>query len=139
MESGQGQPAGDVAALVPALNCEVTIAAVVRGAGQFVPLVLVVDDGSTDATAARAAEAGATVIAHATNLGKGAALASGMLWLGARDVRRVLTMDGDGQHLSSEIPLLLAASGADRQALVVGVRRRENQPVSAMRMFGNRF
>lgn len=125
--------------LIPALNCASTIAAAVRGALAQVPLVLVVDDGSTDETAARAAAAGATVVSHDTNCGKGAALATGLTWMGERGVRRVVTMDGDGQHLSGEIPVLLAAAEESPAALIVGARQVDTQSVAPIKLFGNRF
>src|SRR5262245_56266980 len=95
--------------LIPALNCAGTIERTVRETLAYVPLVLVVDDGSTDDTAARAGAAGAAVVSHGENRGKGAALETGFAWHHARHVRRVVTMDGDGQHLASEIPGLLTA------------------------------
>jgi glycosyltransferase involved in cell wall biosynthesis len=128
-----------VAVLVPAYDCAATIAAVVAGARRYLDHVLVVDDGSRDATAARAEAAGAEVVRHPRNRGKGAALRSGIALLGARCVGRILTMDGDGQHLADEIPVLLAASDADPHAVVIGARRVEAADVKPIRLFGNRF
>src|SRR5262250_227619 len=99
--------AAPLAILVPAYNCASTIAAVVTGARHHVERVLVVDDGSSDATAAVAFQAGAEVLRHDVNRGKGAALRDGMETLAAIGVGRVLTMDGDGQHLPDQIPVLL--------------------------------
>lgn len=129
----------DVAVLIPALNCAGTIAGVVAGAQRYVDRVVVVNDGSTDATAARAADSGAAVVSHQKIRGKGAALETGMRWLAARGTARVVTMDGDGQHLSEEIPALLAASEAAPQALLIGARQRDPQLVAPLRSFGNRF
>lgn len=128
-----------VAVLIPAFDCAATIAAVVEGARRFVPLVLVVDDGSADGTAARAAAAGAEVLRQAGNRGKGEALRAGMAWLAERGVERVLTMDGDGQHLPGQMPLLLAASEAEPDALVIGARQIAGQEVKPIKLFGNRF
>lgn len=125
--------------VIPALNCAGTIAAAVRGALAQVPLVLVVDDGSTDDTAARASAAGATVVSHGDNRGKGAALETGLAWMEARGVRSVVTMDGDGQHLSDQVPLLLAAAAESPAALIVGARQVETQSVAPIKLFGNRF
>ena len=132
-------PRADVAVLIPALNCAATIAAVVRGARQASAGVLVVSDGSTDATAAQARTAGAEAIEHPATYGKGAALHTGLTALAARGVTRVVTMDGDGQHLGDQIPRLLAASDADPTALVIGVRQVDPRLVTAARGFGNRF
>jgi glycosyltransferase involved in cell wall biosynthesis len=128
-----------VAVLVPAYDCAATIGEVVAGARRHLDRVLVVDDGSHDATAARAEAAGAEVVRHPRNRGKGAALRTGIARLGARGVERILTMDGDGQHLADEIPVLLAASDADPHALVIGARRVETADVKPIRLFGNRF
>ena len=125
--------------LIPALDCAGTIEGVVASVRTVVPLVVVVDDGSQDDTAARARRAGAEVLAHGVNRGKGAALLTGMSWLAERGVRRVLTVDGDGQHLASEMPALIAASDAEPGALVVGARRLEGVEVAAVNLFGNRF
>jgi glycosyltransferase involved in cell wall biosynthesis len=107
--------------VIPALNAERTIAAVVAGARAHVTTVVVIDDGSTDATAAVAREAGATIVTHATNRGKGAALRTGLEWAREHGYEVVVTLDADGQHPPLEITKLLAAS-SDPEALVLGVR-----------------
>jgi len=129
----------DIAVLIPALDCAATIGAVVAGARQHVEHVLVVSDGSTDATAALASRAGAEVVRHEATQGKGAALQTGMQVLAQRGFARVLTMDGDGQHLSDQIPVMLAAAAADPEALILGVRQVDTSLVTPMRGFGNRF
>jgi glycosyltransferase involved in cell wall biosynthesis len=131
--------AGPLAVLIPAYDCAQTIGDVVRGARQHVAQVLVIDDGSSDATAERAAAAGADVQRQPINAGKGAALRLGMEWLSARGVARVLTMDGDGQHLPHQLPALLAESERHPHALIIGARQVGHADVSAMRLFGNRF
>ena len=127
-----------VAVVIPALNCARTIETTVRAALGVIPAVVVVDDGSTDDTSARAAAAGATVVRHEVNRGKGAALASGLAWARTHGVPRIVTMDGDGQHLSEEIPKLLAPAAADPRVLVIGARQIESE-VASHRLFGNRF
>jgi len=129
----------ETAVLIPALNCGATIRAVVSGARRYVPDVLVVSDGSTDATVAEAMAAGAQIVAHDRRRGKGAALLTGMRTLAAQGVRRVLSMDGDGQHLSDEIPILLEAAVAQPGALIIGARRFEEITVAPIKLFGNRF
>jgi len=114
-----------VCVLVPAHDEAPRIAAVVRGAAAHLP-VLVVDDGSADATAAVACEAGAEVLEQRPNAGKGAALRAGFRHALDAGFDAVITLDGDGQHDPAEIPALLAAfgHGADgrRPDLVVGRR-----------------
>lgn len=83
--------------------------------------VLVVDDGSTDKTAALAREAGARVISHPRNLGKGAALRTGMEAARAAGFDACVTIDADGQHPASEARRLLDAD-PDPGAFVLGIR-----------------
>jgi glycosyltransferase involved in cell wall biosynthesis len=125
------------AALVPAYNAAVSIGAVVAGTRPVLSPVLVVDDGSADATAATAAAAGAEVLRHAVNQGKGAALVTGFTHLAAQGIDRALTLDADGQHLPDQIPFLLAAADAAPDAIVVGVRRKEGFQIKRMARLGN--
>ena len=125
--------------LIAALDCEATVGDVVRGARAHVSRVLVVDDGSSDATGDVAKAAGAEVVRSAENRGKGAALRTGMRMLFERGTTHALTMDGDGQHLASEIPALLHAAAADPAALVLGARRHPPGSLAPIRVFGNRF
>jgi glycosyltransferase involved in cell wall biosynthesis len=103
-------PAGlsRVLALIPAHDEAPRIAAVVRGAELHLP-VLVVDDGSSDATARVAREAGAEVLEQRPNAGKGTALRAGFRHALEAGYDGALTLDGDGQHDPAEIPAFLAA------------------------------
>jgi glycosyltransferase involved in cell wall biosynthesis len=109
-----------ILAVIPAYNEAPRIAAVVRGLIGIGLPVLVVDDGSRDHTARVAAAAGATVLRR-DNGGKGTAIITGCRWAVAGGWRRVLLIDGDGQHDPREAPILIAAgrAGAD---LVIGRR-----------------
>jgi len=127
------------AVLIPAYQCAATIAPVVADARPHLEPVVVVDDGSDDGTAERARLAGAEVVRHPRNRGKGAALLSGMRHLRARGFTHALAMDGDGQHLGREISTLLAAARAQPTAIVIGVRAIGTQAVAAANLFGNRF
>jgi glycosyltransferase involved in cell wall biosynthesis len=127
------------AILIPAYDCAATLGAVLAGARTHGLPILVVDDGSHDATAEIARAGGADLLQHAVNRGKGAALMTGMRALSARGFTHALTMDGDGQHLPREIPTLLAAAAESPTAIVIGVRRRGNQEVAGINLFGNRF
>ena len=99
---------GRVLALIPAHDEAARIASVVERATRHVP-VLVVDDGSTDDTAAIAEAAGARVIRQSPNQGKGAALRAGFAAALADGIEAVITLDGDGQHDPAEIPAFLGA------------------------------
>lgn len=127
------------ALLIPAYDCAATLGAVVTGARAHQLPILVVDDGSQDDTAAVAHSAGAAVVQHSRNRGKGAALLTGMRALADRGHTHALTMDGDGQHLPREIPTLLATAAEDPGAIVIGVRRRGDQKIAGINIFGNRF
>jgi glycosyltransferase involved in cell wall biosynthesis len=125
------------AALIPAYDAAASLAPVVAGARAVVGTVLVVDDGSRDDTAAVAARAGAEVLRHERNRGKGAALLTGLRALAARGVERAVTLDADGQHLPEEIPRLLAAAEATPGAIVVGVRQKAGFAIRRAARFGN--
>jgi glycosyltransferase involved in cell wall biosynthesis len=126
------------AIVVPAYQAGATIAAVVRDARACGLPVLVVDDGSTDGTAALARQAGAEVLHHPRNRGKGAALRTGMRHLAATGYTHALSMDADGQHLAREIPALVTAARVRPEALVLGVRMIGTQEVAAANLLGNR-
>ena len=107
--------------LIPVFDEASTIGAIV-GRAQRHGAVLVVDDGSGDASATAAAAAGAEIRRLPRRRGKGAALQAGFAEALARGVERVVTLDGDGQHDPDDIPRLLAAAEAMPRALVVGRR-----------------
>ena len=108
--------AGPIAVVVPGYNEAEVIGRVVAGVVAAYPFVIVVDDCSTDATAVRAAGAGATVLRHAVNLGQGAALQTGISYALQQGAAMIVTFDADGQHRVEDIAVLLetqARTGAD--------------------------
>ncbi len=127
----------EIAAIIPAYQAAPSIGDVVRGTLEILPEVLVVDDGSTDGTAEAARRAGARVISHPANRGKGAALSLGFRDLFGRGYEAVLTLDADGQHLPSEIPKVLAAR--DQGDLILGVRDHLFGEMSTVRRLSNRL
>ena len=127
---GPQAPAVRVLALIPAHDEAPRIAAVVTGAARHLP-VLVVDDGSSDGTAAEAAAAGAKVLRQHPNQGKGAALRAGFRQALDDGCEAVVTIDADGQHDPAEIPLFLASLDArPRPELVIGRRSFRAMPAS---------
>lgn len=118
--------------VIPAFNEEEGIGEVVRGVLAQHPWreVLVVDDGSTDQTAARAQAAGARVVCHPYNKGNGAAVKTGL-----REAQGevVLLMDADGQHAPEDMEQLVAPIGT--YDMVIGARSATDQ--TATRAFGN--
>jgi len=125
--------------LVPAYNAADSIGQVVREVKAISPrlAVLVVDDGSTDGTAIRAEEAGAAVIKHPDNLGKGAALRTGFAEFLNGNSRAVITLDADGQHSPSEIPKLIASWLGTDADIVIGTRKRDFRTMPLVRIFTN--
>lgn len=94
-------------AVIPAYNEEDTIEAVVTETAEYVDRVVVVDDGSTDETAAIAREFGATVIEHVVNAGVGGAVRTGYRYAIRNEFEFVVQIDADGQHDPTQIPTLL--------------------------------
>ena len=107
---------------IPAYNEEATIARVVLEAQQFADVVLVCDDGSNDMTGEIASRLGADVITHERNLGYGAATKSLLTMARQVDADVLVTLDGDGQHLSQDIPKLLEPILENKADIVLGSR-----------------
>ena len=107
-------------AIIPAYNEEVALGSIILRTLQYVDEVIIVNDGSDDKTVDVAKLAGAEIINHATNLGKGEALKSGFSAIGDADV--VVTIDADGQHNPDEIPSLIKPIIEDGADLVNGCR-----------------
>lgn len=122
LDSKQAQHKPKVIAAIPCFNEERCIGSVVLKTKKFVSSVVVVDDGSADATAEVAAEAGATVYQHGRNQGYGAAVRNALSKgreLGA-DV--LVILDGDGQHDPRDIPRLIKPLFNGEADVVVGSR-----------------
>jgi glycosyltransferase involved in cell wall biosynthesis len=125
-------------AVVPAFEAERTLGEVVSGIrAAGVARVLVVDDGSRDATTGIAERAGAQVLRHPANRGKGAALWTGFRAAQRLGARAVVTLDADGQHDPADIPRLAAAHDAERHAVVIGVRALTAAAMPARSRLGN--
>ncbi len=127
------------AAIIPAYQDEKHIGDIVRRTRERLNHVLVVDDGSSDRTAQRAREAGADVIAHDQNRGKGEAIKTGLgHWLD-REVMWVSLLDSDGQHLPEEIDRFLAAAGATQPTFLIGNRMNNLTGMPFIRRVVNRY
>ena len=109
---------------IPAWNEEASVASVIADVEAAIPGadILVVDDGSGDATAERAREAGALVASLPFNQGLGAALQTGYLYALRNGYDACAHLDADGQHPAEEVARLLAEVTADRADLVIGSR-----------------
>lgn len=117
---GTGEP--EIAAIIPAYNEEVSIGSVVLRSKKYVNQVIVIDDGSTDNTAAVAELAGARVIKIPINSGKANAVMMGFRFLRTNGYTAAVMLDGDGQHDPDEIDSLLAPILQDKADMVVGSR-----------------
>jgi len=132
--------ASKIAAVIPAYNEEKHIGDVVRRTRQKLDDVLVVDDGSRDKTADRAREAGAKVIVHPQNRGKGETIKTGLRHWFERQIDFVIILDSDGQHRPEEIDLFVAAAlSADQPKLILGNRMNDVSSMPRLRRIVNRW
>ena len=127
---------GEIIALIPAYNEARFIGEVVKGAARHIPVV-VIDDGSSDGTGGVAAMAGAKVVAHGRNQGKGKALLTGFDYAINRCVDAAITLDADGQHDPNEIPLFIEAFRVGQGDIIIGQRQYSQMPAKSR--FGNRI
>lgn len=114
-------------ALIPAWNEATRIGPIVEATLTHLP-VLVVDDGSHDDTSVVAKAAGAAVVCHPQNQGKGVALMTGFEWALEREYEAIVTLDADGQHDPADIPKFLAAYEAGAGELIIGQRNFSQMP-----------
>jgi glycosyltransferase involved in cell wall biosynthesis len=128
-----------IAVIIPALNAERTLPRVVVEARAQLEPVLVIDDGSSDATGEVARAVGATVIRHPRNRGKGGALKTGFHWALENGFDGVITLDADGQHLAGEIPKFLEERERGGADLIIGGRSHLFEQMLPRRRVANRF
>lgn len=134
----------NIIAVIPAYQCAVTLGEVVAGVRRHLPEVVVVDDGSTDGCGDVARQAGARVLTHARNRGKGHALQTGcaaaLAWGQEPShpvVEALVLLDGDGQHDPDDLPGLLAAWDAGGVDLLVGARLKDRAKIPPHRYWTN--
>jgi glycosyltransferase involved in cell wall biosynthesis len=129
--------------VIPALNGGERLVRVIEGCLELDEglreRLIVVDDGSSDRTATLARDAGARVVRHPTNMGKGAALRTGFELALTRRIDGVVTLDADGQHLPSEIPKLVDRWRKTEAGLVIGSRAHLFEGMLPRRRLANRF
>lgn len=125
--------------IVPAFREERRIGDVVKAIREQCPDVIVIDDGSDDATARCAEEAGAMVIRHPQNMGKGVALNSGFQYAREKGFHVAITMDADGQHHPSEVPKFIEAYVRTGIPVLVGNRMWDTKDMPLVRRLTNRF
>jgi glycosyltransferase involved in cell wall biosynthesis len=125
-----------IVAIIPAWNEADRIGIIIEESKQFLP-VIVVDDGSSDETISVAEGAGATVVVHEENRGKGVALLTGFEYAFRHGFQAAITLDADGQHDPAEIPHFVRAYQEDLGDLIIG--RRDFRKMPLVRAFSNSF
>ena len=124
-------------ALIPAFNEAPYIANVVKGTQPHVEQVVVIDDGSSDETAQVAQAAGATCLRSETNCGKASALRTGIAFACAQNFTHAITLDGDGQHLPEDVPVMLRVAEQTGADLVIGARSFDRARMPRARYYSN--
>ena len=128
-----------IAAVIPAYNEEKHIGDVARRTRQQLDHVLVVDDGSADQTAERAREAGAEVIVHEQNRGKGETIKTGLRHWEERQTEFVIILDADGQHRPEEIDRFAEAARTSYAKMFLGTRMNDVSSMPLVRRMVNRW
>ncbi len=123
------------AIIIPAYNEGKTIFEVITNTKKFASNIIVVDDGSQDNTVTEAARAGAKVVKHKVNLGKGAALKTGCDYAFKQGAEKIITLDADGQHDPKEIPSFISA--LDQHDIAFGSRKAPESMPKVFK-FGNK-
>lgn len=129
-----------VVAIIPVYNEGRHVRSVIDQTKKHVDAAIVVDDGSTDDTVQHAEQAGAVVIRHPHNLGKGAACRSGFYAAMKLEADVIITLDGDGQHDPEEIPKFIEArkNNIQRKGIVLGSRMQNVKDMPWLRLTTNR-
>src|SRR5215468_1759038 len=129
-----------IAAVIPAYQEEKHVGEVAQRARTQLEHVLVVDDGSTDATADRARAAGVELVVHPQNRGKGESIKTGLRYWFDRGSEYVVLLDADGQHLPEEISRFVDATASGAEAKIfVGSRMKDTGRMPLLRRMVNRY
>jgi glycosyltransferase involved in cell wall biosynthesis len=129
----------NLAVVIPAFNEARTIRDVAARALNHCTTVVVVDDASTDGTAAAVADLPVRVVRQSVNAGKAAALRRGFDVAIEQGAEAVITLDADGQHRPEDIPQFVAAAREHPEAIAVGSRLADRASIPTKRYIGNRF
>ncbi len=129
----------DIIAVIPAYNAEATIKLVVSKVRRKIARCIVVDDGSSDKTGILAKEAGAELLVHISNRGKGAAVKSAFEFLKKQDFKYLILLDADGQHEPGEVFRLVQQARRKRADVVCGNRMKNPKNMPALRITTNKI
>jgi glycosyltransferase involved in cell wall biosynthesis len=126
-------------ALIPAYNEAARVGDVIAKTRPHVDEVVVIDDGSGDDTAVVAEKAGAKVLRHEQNRGKGGAIATGLDYFGRSDAEFAILLDADGQHDPAEIKKFMETAQGENADVVVGTRMNDVRNMPRVRRWTNQF
>jgi glycosyltransferase involved in cell wall biosynthesis len=129
---------GGVCAVIPAFNAEDSLGEVIDRTKEYVPQVIVIDDGSTDRTGDVARPRSIELISIPSNRGKGYALRLGFAYALKNGFSAILTLDADGQHDPADIPHFLQAHEQDSESILVGSRMAQAERFPRQRYYSNR-
>jgi len=132
-------PSRKTVLVIPAYNEAGTIRDLALRALKILPDVVIVDDGSTDATAAQVADLPVTVLRNERNAGKAASLWRGFEHALSIDAHNIVTLDGDGQHQPEDMPRLLDMAERSPQYIIIGARLHDRKNFPARRYYANQF
>lgn len=140
--------------IIPTYDNGKTVCQVIREVGRYVPDVIVVDDGSRDGTdvllrrltagtggqrTSGETPTGIMVVTHGKNRGKGQALKTGFAKARELGFTHAITIDADGQHYPSDLPVFLRAIDEHPQAIIVGSRNLNADGMPSRNSFANKF
>lgn len=128
-----------ICVIIPTYNEARAIADLVRNIKRQDLEVVVVDDGSYDNTFRVAEDSGAVVLHNPVNEGKGASLIRGFAYASGKDFDAVITMDGDGQHLPSEIPYFIRLAKYSNSGIFIGNRMLRRKDMPLIRILTNKL
>ena len=130
-----------ICAIIPTYNNAATVASVVSEVAQYLPHVIVVNDGSTDETEQSLSQCGVTfdLISHKHNRGKGYALRTGFQRAIEKGFTYAITLDSDKQHFPSDIPQFVSTIAQQPGSLIVGNRNLESENMPKKNTFANKF
>jgi glycosyltransferase involved in cell wall biosynthesis len=129
-----------IAAVIPAYQEEKHVGEVAQRTRAQLENVLVVDDGSTDATAERARSSGVDVVIHPQNRGKGESIKTGLRYWLERGSEYVVLLDADGQHLPEEISRFVDSAASESNAKIfIGSRMNDTSTMPLVRRVVNRY
>ncbi len=133
------KPINRIVVLIPVFNNPETIRDVVVCAMKFHPDILVVDDGSDLPVEGLLSDLPVKVVRHDNNRGKGSAILTGASYASGLGYTHMITIDADGQHDPSDLPLIISMVETHPDAIIVGKRDFNNQNVPRSSVFGRKF